>query len=124
MTSKIAPRLRGILYCPKPFSQLKRSSLNIQAVKKERGPTTYEVRLVTPPPKSLGLHPLPYNTQNGEVVNVKGQEFVVCGVCYQYKLCRGKYRKDNTRLDVLTPSRYILNLHLDGLFDSDESPEH
>lgn len=35
-------------------------------------PGMFEVRIMTPPPKSLGIHSLPPGTTSGEVIEVEG----------------------------------------------------
>ncbi len=36
-------------------------------------PGTFEVRIVTPPPTSLGIHRLPPDTHNGDQIEVDGK---------------------------------------------------
>lgn len=59
--------------------------------KKARTPGLYEVRVVTPPPRSLGIYALPPNTACGEEIDVEGSSYVVTTVVLQYKLRGGKY---------------------------------
>ncbi|CAM6088344.1 unnamed protein product [Calypogeia fissa] len=78
----------------------------------------YHVTVVTPPPKHLGVHSLPPNTQCGETVTVKGEPYIVSGVTYRYQLRRGKYEAKQKRLDVQSTGRYLVNLYLDNLLES------
>lgn len=57
------------------------------------------------------------NTQCGETVTVKGEPYIVSGVTYRYQLKRGKYEPRQTRLDVLSTGRYLVNLYLQNLLD-------
>ncbi|EFJ32030.1 hypothetical protein SELMODRAFT_74528, partial [Selaginella moellendorffii] len=75
----------------------------------------YRVTLVTPPPKNLGIHCLPSNTQCGETVTVSGESYIVSGVVYQYQLKKGRYAPSAKKLEVQPTGRYILNMYLDSL---------
>eukprot|EP00239_Pterosperma_sp_CCMP1384_P002949 CAMPEP_0197849454 /NCGR_PEP_ID=MMETSP1438-20131217/12146_1 /TAXON_ID=1461541 /ORGANISM="Pterosperma sp., Strain CCMP1384" /LENGTH=144 /DNA_ID=CAMNT_0043462149 /DNA_START=81 /DNA_END=512 /DNA_ORIENTATION=- len=79
----------------------------------------YDVVQVDPPPKPLGTHLFPKNTQCGEMLEVEDQQFMVSTVKYKYKLERGKYRRQNRQLDVQATGRYILNVFLDKLYSKD-----
>ncbi|KAH7301059.1 hypothetical protein KP509_23G010300 [Ceratopteris richardii] len=85
--------------------------------KGERDFCSYHVTLITPPPKNLGIHCLPLNTQCGETVTVKGEPYIVSAVTYRYQLRKGKYEPCQTRLDVLSAGRYLVNLYLQNLLD-------
>ncbi|KAK9813251.1 hypothetical protein WJX72_011483 [[Myrmecia] bisecta] len=89
---------------------------------KARRPGTFEVRVITPPPESLGIHSLPANTHNGDQIEVNGQDYVVSGLVVQYKLVRGAYQREHHRLDVQQTGRYFLNLCLDNLYDAAGRP--
>ncbi|CAK9230368.1 unnamed protein product [Sphagnum jensenii] len=103
-----------ILAQPKP--------VEVICKKRERGeresPLLYHVTVVSPPPRHLGIHSLPPNTQCGETVEVKGELYVVSGVTYRYQLRRGKYEPRQKRLDVQSTGRYFLNLYLDNLLET------
>ncbi|KAI5079415.1 hypothetical protein GOP47_0004894 [Adiantum capillus-veneris] len=85
--------------------------------KGERDFCSYHVTLITPPPQNLGIHCLPLNTQCGETVTVKGEPYIVSGVTYRYQLKKGKYQPCQTRLDVLSTGRYLVNLYLQSLLE-------
>lgn len=68
-----------------------RSGGKRDGAKKARTPGLYEVRVVTPPPRSLGIYALPPNTACGEEIDVEGSSYVVTTVVLQYKLRGGKY---------------------------------
>lgn len=80
-----------------------------------RAPGVYEVKVVSPPPRSLGVYALPPNTHNGDEIEVDGQGYVVTRVVLKYKLVSGKYVRDHNGLEVTPTSRFFLNLMLDGL---------
>mmetsp|Transcript_5690 Transcript_5690/g.25688 ORF Transcript_5690/g.25688 Transcript_5690/m.25688 type:complete len:135 (-) Transcript_5690:978-1382(-) len=81
----------------------------------------FEVKVVTPPERSLGPHMLPKNTHCGDTIELKNNKYyVVDRVCTHYKLEYGKYKRDDTRLYVQEASRYILNRALDSLLESTE----
>mmetsp|Transcript_55889 Transcript_55889/g.177120 ORF Transcript_55889/g.177120 Transcript_55889/m.177120 type:complete len:98 (+) Transcript_55889:469-762(+) len=81
-------------------------------------PEDYEVVVLSPPQRNLGIHTLEKNTQCGEIVAVKEQEYVVSQVTYQYKLIRGRYKKEHKRLDVKETSRYLLDMQLTDLLEN------
>ncbi|GLC44090.1 hypothetical protein PLESTB_000930500 [Pleodorina starrii] len=87
----------------------------LPGAKKARQPGLYEVRVVTPPPRSLGIYALPPNTQCGEEIDVEGSSYVVTTVVLQYKLRGGKYVRDHNRLDVQPTGRWLVNQMLEGL---------
>eukprot|EP00850_Spirogloea_muscicola_P005720 SM000026S08969 [mRNA] locus=s26:706723:707624:- [translate_table: standard] len=80
-------------------------------------PQPYVVTIVTPPPRHLGTHALPPNTQCGETVTVSGEPYIVSGVTYCYQLRRGRYEPAQQRLEVQSTGRYLVNLFLDDLMD-------
>eukprot|EP00197_Chlamydomonas_leiostraca_P012811 CAMPEP_0202861404 /NCGR_PEP_ID=MMETSP1391-20130828/2817_1 /ASSEMBLY_ACC=CAM_ASM_000867 /TAXON_ID=1034604 /ORGANISM="Chlamydomonas leiostraca, Strain SAG 11-49" /LENGTH=134 /DNA_ID=CAMNT_0049540791 /DNA_START=98 /DNA_END=502 /DNA_ORIENTATION=- len=80
-----------------------------------RAPGLFEVKVVTPPPRSLGIYALPPLTHNGEEIDIDGQGYVVTSMVVQYKLNKGRYVRDHSRLDVTPTGRYFLNLQLDSL---------
>ncbi|PIA51699.1 hypothetical protein AQUCO_01100518v1 [Aquilegia coerulea] len=77
----------------------------------------YKVIEITPPPKNLGIRCFPPNMQGGENVTIEGQTYTVSSVTYRYQLRKGKYEPSETRLDVLSTGRYILNLYLENLLE-------
>lgn len=81
-------------------------------------PGVFEVNVVSPPPRSLGIYALPPNTHNGEEIEVDGQGYVVTSLVLRYKLVKGKYVRDHNRLDVLPTGRYFLNLMLENLIQA------
>lgn len=85
--------------------------------RKAREPGEYEVRVVTPPPQSLGVHLLDANMQNGDTLTLADTDYVVTTVVSQYKLAGGKYRKEHNRLDVQPMSRWLLNTYLNTMLD-------
>ncbi|XP_073393839.1 uncharacterized protein [Physcomitrium patens] len=101
------------------------SVVEVVCKKRERGErgdretfAPYYVTVITPPPRNLGIHSLPPNTQCGETVEVKGEPYVVSGVTYRYQLRRGKYQPSEKRLDVQSLGRYFVNLYFDNLLDT------
>ena len=78
----------------------------------------FEVKVVTPPPRSLGVHPLHPHTTNGDLLQVDEVDYVVSSVVLNYKLVGGRYRRENNRLEVQTTGRYFLNMHLEQLLDA------
>lgn len=90
--------------------------------RKARQPGLFEVNVVTPPPRSLGIYALPPLTHNGEEVDIDQGSFVVTSVFIRYRLEKGKYVRDHSRLDVEPTGRWLLNKHLDGLMDSSFIP--
>ncbi|PNW75053.1 hypothetical protein CHLRE_12g498700v5 [Chlamydomonas reinhardtii] len=85
------------------------------AGKRAKQPGLYEVQVVTPPPRSLGIYALPPNTQCGEEIDVEGQGYVVTTVVLQYKLRGGKYVRHHNRLDVQPTGRWLVNQMLENL---------
>ncbi|KAG2485848.1 hypothetical protein HYH03_015431 [Edaphochlamys debaryana] len=83
--------------------------------KKAKQPGLYEVRVVAPPPRSLGIYALPPNTQCGEQIDVEGSSYVVTTVVMQFKLRGGKYVREHNRLDVQPTGRWLVNQMLDNL---------
>ncbi|MEW5312979.1 MAG: hypothetical protein WDW38_004575 [Sanguina aurantia] len=86
-----------------------------KGVRRARADGHYEVQVVTPPARSLGIFLLPPNTHNGEEIEILGDAYVVTCTCIMFKLAGGKYVRDHSRLDVQPTSRYILNAMLDDL---------
>ena len=94
------------------------------------GRNQFEVRVTTPPPRSLGIHALEDRADGlvgcGEEIEVQGQSFVVDQVVKRYELRRGKYVRSHSRLDVQPSGRYFLNRQLEGLLegeDADKGPD-
>lgn len=73
---------------------------------------------MTPPPKSLGIYALPWNTHNGEEIEIDGQGYVVTSLVLQYKLVKGKYVRDHNKLEVQPTGRYFLNMMLENLISA------
>lgn len=76
--------------------------------------------MITPPPRSLGVHLLEQNMQNGDTLNVDGEDYVVTTVVSQYRLSAGKYRKEHNRLDVQPLSRWLLNGYLTNILEGSQ----
>jgi hypothetical protein len=57
----------------------------------------FEVNIVTPPPRSLGIYALPPLTHNGEEVDIDQGSFIVVGLNIRYRLEKGKYVRDHSR---------------------------
>ncbi|GIL46965.1 hypothetical protein Vafri_3827 [Volvox africanus] len=93
----------------------KRGLLPGSGGKKAKLPGLYEVHVVTPPPRSLGIFALPPNTQCGEEIDVEGASYVVTTVVLQYKLRGGKYVRNHNRLDVQPTGRWLVNQMLEDL---------
>ena len=68
--------------------------------KKIKEPVVYQVKVVSPPPKNLGLHQLPHNTQCGETVEVEQQ------VCCQIVL--SWHATSHERIEKPSPSRTLI----------------
>lgn len=85
-------------------------------------PGLFEVHDVSPPPRSLGIHALPPNTHNGDQIEVEGSAFLVQAVVMQYKLVRGKYRRDHARLEVQNTGRMLANLYLEEMYRMGDPP--
>jgi hypothetical protein len=83
--------------------------------RKARKPGLFEVKVVTPPPRSLGVYALPPLTHNGEEIEIDGHGYVVTSLVLKYKLHKGKYVRDHSRLEVQPTGRYFLNMMLDNL---------
>jgi hypothetical protein len=87
----------------------------LSSSRRAREPGFFEVKVVTPPPRSLGIHALPPLTHNGDAVEIDNASYVVTSLVLQYKLVAGRYVRDHSRLEVAPTSRFFLNLMLDGL---------
>ena len=89
------------------------------------GRNQFEVRVTTPPPRSLGIHALEDRADGlvgcGEEIEVQGQSFVVDQVVKRYELRRGKYVRSHSRLDVQPSGRYFLNRQLEGLLEGEDA---
>ncbi|GAA0143081.1 hypothetical protein LIER_35677 [Lithospermum erythrorhizon] len=77
----------------------------------------YKVIEITPPPKSLGVRCFPSNLQCGESVTIEDRQYTISSVTYRYQLRKGKYEPNETRLDVTSTGRYIVNLYLESLLE-------
>ncbi|WIA30383.1 hypothetical protein OEZ86_000469 [Tetradesmus obliquus] len=82
---------------------------------KARKPGLFEIKVVTPPPRSLGIYALPPMTHNGEEIEIEGQGYVVTRLELTFKLVKGRYVRDHSRLEVQPTGRYFLNMMLDNL---------
>jgi len=80
-------------------------------------PGLFEVRVLSPPPRSLGIHSLPPNTHCGETIEVDGEWYIVAKLVCQYKLHGGRYVRDHHRLDVERSERWVMNRYLEGLLE-------
>jgi len=107
----VAPRRLRVVAARPP------ADANDDGAKKKKAKTTYEVKVTTPPERSLGTHRFPANTHCGDTIELRNRYFVVDKVAYHYKLERGKYRKDDSRLYVQEATRFLLNKHLDSLLE-------
>lgn len=85
---------------------------------------SFEVKIVTPPPHSLGVHALPADTHNGDQIEVDGSDYVVSSLVLQWKLVGGRYQRDHNRLEVQHTGRYFLNLHLQSLYEAPDQPQN
>ncbi|PSC75507.1 hypothetical protein C2E20_1129 [Micractinium conductrix] len=90
--------------------------------RKARAPGLFEVQDLSPPPQSLGIHALPPNTHNGDQIELDGAAYVVQSVVLQYRLVRGKYRRDHARLEVRNTGRMLANLFLEELYQREGPP--
>ncbi len=70
------------------------------------------------PPKhnSLGVHELPPNTHNGDLIHVQGEDYVVSSVVLRYKLVGGRYQRDHNRLEVQQMGRFFTLQYLEQQF--------
>jgi hypothetical protein len=71
----------------------------------------------SPPPRSLGEHPLPPDTHNGDRIEAAGGAWVVQRTALHYRLVRGRYVRSAARLDVVSAGRFLVERYLDGLMD-------
>ena len=76
----------------------------------------YAVRRLTPPQEDLGSVSLPPNQQNGDSFDMNGASWVVSKTAVQFKLSRGKYRRETTRLYVVETSRWLLDGFLTSIY--------
>eukprot|EP00878_Enallax_costatus_P015703 GHUV01016452.1.p1 GENE.GHUV01016452.1~~GHUV01016452.1.p1 ORF type:complete len:167 (+),score=59.64 GHUV01016452.1:421-921(+) len=53
---------------------------------KARKPGLFEIKVMTPPPRSLGIYALPPTTHNGEEIEIDGNGYVVTSLVLQYKV--------------------------------------
>ncbi|KIY98222.1 hypothetical protein MNEG_9742 [Monoraphidium neglectum] len=86
-----------------------------QRGRKAKQPGVFEVRVITPPPRSLGVYELPPLTHNGEEVVIDGEGYVVQRLVLNYKLRGGKYYRDHNALEVTPTGRFFTELMLDNL---------
>lgn len=80
-------------------------------------PGHFEVRVITPPQRSLGVHCLPTNPHCGEQIEVDGKDYVVSSVVVRYIREGGKYKRHHNSLEVQSTSRFFLNQMLESLLD-------
>lgn len=81
-------------------------------------PGQFEVRVITPPPKSLGIHRFPVNTHNGDQIAVNGKDYVVSSISLRFQRIHGKYVRQHSRLDVQSTAIYFTTRQLDNLIDT------
>lgn len=79
--------------------------------------TAYWVRRWTPPQEDLGVLVSHGDVQNGDSVELGGRSFVVSRVSTHFRLERGKYRKEGSRLHVVETSRWLLDGYLTQLYE-------
>ncbi|GBF99668.1 hypothetical protein Rsub_12487 [Raphidocelis subcapitata] len=89
-----------------------------QRARKPKQPGVFEVRLLTPPPRSLGVYELPPLTHNGEEVIIDGEGYVVQRLVLRYKLRGGKYHRDHNALEVTPTGRWITEQMLENLMQA------
>ena len=63
--------------------------------------TILQVKVVSPPEVSLGIHQLPADTHNGDTISIKDQDFIVSSLTMRWRLEGGKYKRYHHRLDVV-----------------------
>ena len=82
------------------------------------------LQVITPPPRSLGIHSLEPNQGCGDEFELEGEgSFVVSRTVHKYKLEKGKYVKDHKRLEVEPTGRYFLNRMLDDIYEQSGSDD-
>lgn len=86
--------------------------------RKAKQPGIFEVRVTTPPPRSLGVYELPPLTHNGEEVVIDGEGYVVQRLVLHYKLKGGKYHRDHNALEVTPTGRYFTEMMLNNLMQA------
>jgi hypothetical protein len=86
--------------------------------RKPKQPGMFEVRVITPPPKSLGVYELPPLTHNGEELVIDGEAYVVQRLVLQYKLRGGKYHRDHNALEVTPTGRWFTEQMLTNLMQA------
>lgn len=78
---------------------------------------------MSPPTKtSLGIHPLPPNTHNGDLIQVDQTDYVVTSVVLRYKLIGGRYQRDHNRLEVQHMGRFFTLQYLETMMGDDHRP--
>lgn len=80
-------------------------------------PGQFEVRVLTPPPKSLGIHRFPPNTHNGDQIEVDGKDYVVASISLKYHRVGGKYVRMHNRLNVQSTGLYFTTQQLNKLLE-------
>lgn len=81
-------------------------------------PGLFDVVDATPPrPRSLGTHPLPPDTHNGDRIELDGVgAFVVRGVVLNWRLQGGRYRRAGATVEVASQGRFLAENFLEGLW--------
>lgn len=82
-------------------------------------PGLFDVVDATPPrPRSLGTHPLPPDTHNGDRIELPGVDgaFVVRGVVLNWRLAGGRYRRAGATVEVCPQGRFLAEHFLEGLW--------
>ena len=72
--------------------------------------TKLQVKVVSPPEVSLGIHQLPADTHNGDTISIKDQDFIVSSLTMRWRLEGGKYKRYHHRLDVVGAFRPVHNM--------------
>ena len=50
-------------------------------------------------------------------MQIEGEEYVVTGLVLQYKLQKGKYVRDHSKLEVLRTGRFLYNEYLSNMME-------
>jgi len=80
-------------------------------------PGIFEVVDASPPPRSLGEHPLPPDTHNGDRIEAAGGAWVVQRTALHYRLVRGRYVRHAARVEVVSAGRFLVERYLTGLME-------
>jgi len=69
-----------------------------------------------PPAESLGIHMLEPNVHNGDCINVDDTDYLVQALSIRFKLVKGRYQRDHSKLEVKSASRFLLERNLESAF--------